>query len=156
MLTYLSAHCINRYMKIINEVLLESTKQEVADAQQHLENAIKYDNSPAGGPSSRDAVHRAREHLKVKTKELDRNSGKVKTVKFEVPASKTSDIHMHLHSMWKNKGIPHPLPWGTFHHDDKDKSVVAFHDYTPGAVSGNEGGSTVEDLIKYVKSQAIK
>jgi len=142
-------------LKIINEVLLESTKAEVADAQRHLENAIRYDNSPAMGPSSKEEVHRAREHLKVKTRELDRNTGKVKTVKFDVPASKSSDIHMHLHSMWKNKGIASPVPWGNFHHEDKDKSSVAFHDYTPGAVSGNEGGSSVEDLIKYVKSQSI-
>lgn len=142
-------------MKIINEVLLESTKAEVADAQRHLENAIKYDNSPAMGRSSQEAVHRAREHLKIKTQELDRNTGKIKTAKFDVPASKSSDIHMHLHGMWKNKGVPHAVPWGNFHHDEKDKSQVIFHDYTPGAVSGNEGGSTVEDLIKYVKSQSI-
>lgn len=142
-------------MKIINEMLLESTKVEVADAQRHLENAIKYDASPAMGRSSQEAVHRAREHLKIKTRELDRNTGKLKTAKFDVPASKSSDIHMHLHGMWKNKDIPHPLPWGNFHHDEKDKSVVAFHDYKPGAVSGNEGGSSVEDLIKYVKSQSI-
>ena len=142
-------------MKIINEVLLESTKAEVEAAQVHLQNAIKYDNSPAMGPSSREDVHRAREHLKIKTKELDRNTGKVKTAKFDVPASSASDIHMHLHGMWKNKGVAHPIPWGNFHHDEKDKSTVAFHDYTPGAVSGNEGGSSVEDLIKYVKSQSI-
>ncbi len=142
-------------LKIINEVLLESTKAEVEAAKVHLQNAIKYDNSPAMGPSSREDVHRAREALKIKQKELDRNSGKVKTVKFDVPAEKSSDIHMHLHSMWKNKDIPHPTPWGNFHHDEKDKSQVIFHDYTPGAVSGNEGGSSVEDLIKYVKSQSI-
>ena len=142
-------------MKIINEVLLESTKAEVEQAQRHLQNAIKYDASPAGGISSREEVHRAREALKIKTKELDRNSGKVKTVRFDVPASKSSDIHMHLHSMWKNKGIPHDVPWRTLHHDEKDTSIVGFFDYTPGAVSGNEGGDTVEDLIKYVKTQSI-
>ncbi len=139
----------------INEVLLESTKAEVADAQRHLENAIRYDNSPAMGRSSQEDVHRAREHLKIKQQELDRNTGKVKTVKFDIPASRSSDIHMHLHSMWKNKGVPHPLPWGNYHHEEKDKSQIIFHDYTPGAVSGNEGGSSVEDLIKYVKSQSI-
>ena len=142
-------------MKVINEILLESTKAEVADAQRHLENAIKYDASPAMGRSSQEAVHRAREHLKVKTQELDRNTGKLKSKRFVVPASRASDIHMHLHSMWKNKGVPHSIPWGSLHHDEKDKTTIAFHDYTPGAVSGNEGGSTVEDLIKYVKSQSI-
>lgn len=141
-------------MKIINEVLLESTKAEVADAQRHLENAIKYDASPAMGRSSKEEVHRAQERLKIVTRELERNTGKVKSVRFDVPASRASDIHMHLHSMWKNAGIPHDIPWRSLHHDEKDKTTVAFHDYKPGAVSGNEGGSTVEDLIKYVKSQS--
>ena len=142
-------------MKIINEVLLESTKAEVADAKKHLENAIAYDASPAMGRSSQEEVHRAQERLKIVTRELDRNTGKVKSVRFDVPAARASDIHMHLHSMWKNANIPHDTPWRTLHHEDKDKTTVAFHDYTPRAVSGNEGGSTVEELIKYVKSQAV-
>ena len=133
----------------------ESAQRDLADIDARIKSLRKEIGTPAEGRMTRANLQDWTQKREEAVRKVKREKGEVKTAEFHIPSDIASDVHTELHKMWKGK-LGKGIPWGNFHGDKEGQTKVIFHDYTPGATSGKEGGKPVEQLIKYVKKHEVK
>lgn len=138
-------------MKLLDiHILQEEATMSLDQAREWLERARREDEGPGMGRSTRDELNRAREAFRRAEQQARRDSGEVKTVKFDIPEERATEVYNSLHKMWQNT-YPRKTPWQMYHSDKPGKTMVGFIDYKPG---DQADGAPVEALIDYVKGVA--